>query len=116
MKNQIYASIHKAIACTLFTMLLLSSASFAQVSGTKTIGVDYATITAAVADLNTVGASGAVIINVPAGYTETAPAGGIALGTSTLNRRKGSGSCSSTCLSVSWRDAPLNGARPARHS
>ena len=44
----------------------------AQVSGIKTIGVDYLTIAAAVSDLNTNGiGAGGVTINVPAGYTET---------------------------------------------
>jgi trimeric autotransporter adhesin len=57
----------------------------AQVSGTKTIGVDYATLAAAIADLNAVGVNGNVVINVPAGYTETAPVGGFLLGSSTLN-------------------------------
>ncbi len=60
--------------------------SHAQVTGTKVIGVDYPTIAAAVTALNTsgVGAGGATI-NVPAGYTETAPSGGYLLGTTLLN-------------------------------
>ncbi len=62
------------------------AASFAQVSGTKTIGVDYPTLAAAITALNTGGVSGAVTINVPAGYTETAPAGGYLLGSTTLNQ------------------------------
>ena len=57
----------------------------AQVTGTKTIGVDYPTLAAAVTDLNTNGISGAVTINIPSGYTETAPAGGYLLGSTVLN-------------------------------
>jgi subtilisin-like proprotein convertase family protein len=59
--------------------------STAQVTGTKTIGVDYVTLAAAINDLNTVGISGPVVINVPAGYTETAPVGGFQLGSAVLN-------------------------------
>ncbi|MBS1510736.1 MAG: hypothetical protein JST86_07855 [Bacteroidetes bacterium] len=72
-----------ACLCILFT--------HAQVSGTKTIGVDYPNIAAAITALNTsgVGAGGATI-NVPAGYTETAPAGGFLLGSSVLNVSLGS--------------------------
>lgn len=45
---------------------------FAQLSGTKTIPGDYATISAAVADLNTQGVgSGGVIFNVAPSYTES---------------------------------------------
>ena len=67
-------------------VLLCTAVAKSQVTGTKTIGVDYATIAAAVTALNTsgVGAGGA-IINVPAGYTETVPSGGLVLGTTTLN-------------------------------
>ncbi len=44
----------------------------AQLTGTKTIGVDYPTLTSAVTDLNTQGVgAGGVVIDVPAGYTET---------------------------------------------
>src|SRR6476659_9081992 len=57
----------------------------AQVTGTKTVGVDYATVAAAITDLNTNGISGNVIINVPTGYTETAPTGGYLLGSAVLN-------------------------------
>ncbi len=45
---------------------------FAQISGTKTIPGDYATIAAAIADLNTQGVgTGGVTFNVDAGHTET---------------------------------------------
>lgn len=58
----------------------------AQVTGAKTIGVDYATIADAFAALNAsgVGAGGATI-NVPAGYSATAPSGGFVLGSAALN-------------------------------
>ncbi len=71
----------------LFSTLLLFSVSRAgaQVSGTKTIGIDYPTLAAAITDLNTNGISGPVSINVPAGYAETAPAGGYLLGSTVLN-------------------------------
>ena len=49
----------------------------AQLSGTKTIPTDYASIAAFVTDLNTVGVgAGGVTLNVATGYAETAPAGG----------------------------------------
>jgi trimeric autotransporter adhesin len=49
----------------------------AQLTGTKTIPTDYASIAAFVTDLNTQGVgAGGVTLTVPAGYTETAPAGG----------------------------------------
>ncbi len=51
----------------------------AQLSGSKTIGVDYVTLAAAVTDINTQGVSGPLTINIPAGYTETAPLGGYVL-------------------------------------
>lgn len=65
--------------------LLSNSNSFAQLNGTYTIPGSYATITAAVNDINTVGLSGPVIFNVAAGYTEsvTAPILLTATGTST---------------------------------
>lgn len=50
----------------------LSVSAMAQLSGTKTIPGNYATISAAVADLNTQGVGpGGVTFNVAAGYTET---------------------------------------------
>ncbi|OQY72863.1 MAG: hypothetical protein B6D44_08950, partial [Ignavibacteriales bacterium UTCHB2] len=60
--------------------------TFAQLSGTKTIPGDYATIAAAITDLNTQGVgSGGVTFNIAAGYTETAPTGGYLLGSTVLN-------------------------------
>lgn len=62
-------------------LLILGSGSlFGQVSGTKTIPTDYATIAAFITDINTNGiGSGGVTLNVPSGYTETAPAGGLTI-------------------------------------
>ncbi len=64
-----------------FALLILGSGSlFGQVSGTKTIPTDYATIAAFITDINTNGiGAGGVILNVPSGYTETAPAGGFSI-------------------------------------
>jgi len=63
-----------------FSCRLLCDISHAQVTGTKTIGTDYATIAAAVTALNTSGVGvGGATINIPAAYTETAPSGGIVL-------------------------------------
>jgi subtilisin-like proprotein convertase family protein len=62
-----------------------AAAAEAQVTGAKTIGVDYTTLAAAITDLNSNGISGAVTINVPATYTEIAPSGGYLLGSNTLN-------------------------------
>ncbi|HPS65339.1 MAG TPA: hypothetical protein PK447_07185, partial [Ignavibacteria bacterium] len=59
------------IAMALFAILWVHN-SYAQLSGTKTIPGDYATISAAVADLNLQGVgSGGVTFNISAGYTET---------------------------------------------
>lgn len=53
-------------------LLVATATSFAQLTGTKTIPGDYATIAAAIADLNTNGVgSGGVTFNVASGYTET---------------------------------------------
>jgi hypothetical protein len=53
-------------------LFLCNSSSFAQLTGVKTIPGDYATISAAVSDLNTQGVgSGGVTFNVAAGYTES---------------------------------------------
>ena len=58
---------------TLLAFLAIYIAGFTQaLTGTKTIGVEYPTVAAAIADLNFNGAgTGGVIFNVPAGYTET---------------------------------------------
>jgi hypothetical protein len=67
--------------CILYALaLVLCDRSFAQLTGTKTIPGDYATLADAIADLNTQGVgSGGVTFNVAAGYAETAPAGGFVI-------------------------------------
>ncbi|HPS65857.1 MAG TPA: hypothetical protein PK447_09810, partial [Ignavibacteria bacterium] len=55
-----------------FFALMCGQNSYAQLSGIKTIPGTYATITAAVTDLNTQGVgSGGVVFSIAAGYTET---------------------------------------------
>ncbi|MBA3902002.1 MAG: hypothetical protein H0X62_17655, partial [Bacteroidetes bacterium] len=55
-----------------FLFIAFSSASYAQLSGVKTIPGDYVTIAAAITDLNASGvATGGVTFNVAANYTET---------------------------------------------
>jgi subtilisin-like proprotein convertase family protein len=68
------------------SILFISFTSKAQVTGIKNIPGDYATLAAAITDLNTngVGAGGATI-NIASGYTETAPLGGFLLGSTALN-------------------------------
>lgn len=57
----------------LVSFLFIYFAGFGQLTGIKTIPGNYATITAAIAALNTQGVgSGGVTFNVAAGYTETA--------------------------------------------
>jgi len=61
------------ILAILFIALMISQASFAQLTGTKSIPGDYASISAAITDLNTLGVgTGGVTFNIAAGYTETA--------------------------------------------
>lgn len=61
-------------------------AAGAQVSGVKNIPTDYASLSAAFTALNSAGVgAGGVTLTITAGYTETAPAGGLQLGSSTLN-------------------------------
>jgi hypothetical protein len=62
-------------------LMAFSGSMMAQLSGTKTIGIDYPTLAAAIADINAQGVNGPLVINVPTGYTETAPVGGYALTT-----------------------------------
>ena len=65
---------------TLVLCLLALNSVFGQLTGVKTIGIDYATIAAAVTDLNVQGVGvGGVTFNIPAAYTETAPTGGIVI-------------------------------------
>lgn len=64
---------------TFLVALLFASQSWAQLTGTKTIPGDYASLELAVAALNTQGVgAGGVTFNIAAGYTET-PAGPIIL-------------------------------------
>jgi trimeric autotransporter adhesin len=52
---------------------LISQTLYSQLTGIKTIPGDYATISAAITDLNTAGVgTGGVTFNIAAGYTETA--------------------------------------------
>ncbi|MFZ4400320.1 MAG: T9SS type A sorting domain-containing protein [Bacteroidales bacterium] len=68
----------KKIFLLLITVLLFASSSWAQLTGTKNIPGDYATISAAVTSLNSSGVgTGGVVFNVAAGHTETAASGGI---------------------------------------
>ncbi len=56
----------------LIVTLLSFQAGFSQLSGTKTIGVNYTSIAAAISALNAQGVgTGGVTFNIPAGYTET---------------------------------------------
>ena len=70
----------------LLLTVLFASVTNAQLTGVKTIPGTYATIAAAITDLNTQGVgAGGVVFNIAAGYTETAPSGGYVLGTTALN-------------------------------
>src|SRR6478672_4317667 len=61
----------------LFMMTTFSVSLKAQLTGTKNIPGDYATLALAITDLNTQGVgAGGVVINLLAANTETAPAGG----------------------------------------
>ncbi|MFN0189395.1 MAG: hypothetical protein ACKVQV_11910, partial [Bacteroidia bacterium] len=60
------------LVMTMFMTLGMLNSSFAQLSGSKFIPGDYATVAAAVIDLNTQGVgAGGVIFEVAAGHTET---------------------------------------------
>ena len=63
----------KALRNFIFLFLgLINATSYGQLTGIKTIPGNYATLAAAVADLNAQGVgSGGVTFNVAAGYTET---------------------------------------------
>jgi len=69
----------------LISLLLILFSTFslsAQISGTKTIGIDYASIADFITDLNgtTVGPGGVTLV-VPSPYAETAPSGGFIITT-----------------------------------
>ncbi len=79
--------------------------AMAQLTGTKSVPGDYATVAAAVTDLNTQGVgAGGVTFVVADGYTETAPAGGYTISNPTGN---GAGN------PVVFRRATSSGTRPA---
>ena len=62
-------------AIILLSMFFYPQSAYAQLTGTKTIPGDYATIAAAITDLNTQGVgTGGVTFNVTAGYTENTTA------------------------------------------
>jgi len=65
----------KTSAISLLSLLMfcfMQTVTYSQLTGTKTIPGDYASITAAILDLNTQGVGiGGVTFNVAAGYTET---------------------------------------------
>jgi hypothetical protein len=65
--------------CLSVLAICLSFSMKAQLSGVKTIPTDYPTLAAAIADINLQGVNGALIVNIPAGFTETAPVGGFSL-------------------------------------
>ncbi len=68
--------ISKIFIALLFVLFITTGSSYAQLSGVKTIPGDYATIAAAITNLNTQGVgSGGVTFNVAAGYTESITAG-----------------------------------------
>ena len=69
----------------LLAFALFASSSFAQaLTGTKNIPGDYATLEAAIADLNLEGVgAGGVTLNLVAGNPQTAPAGGYVVGGAT---------------------------------
>ncbi len=68
-------------AAATFCSIILSSVASAQLMGTKNIPGDYATLAAAITDLNTQGVgAGGVTLNLLAANPETAPAGGYVIG------------------------------------
>jgi hypothetical protein len=68
------------LALSSFLFLIFQVATFAQLTGTKNIPGDYATLAAAITDLNTQGVgAGGVVINHIAGNPETAPPGGYSI-------------------------------------
>jgi len=71
---------------TFLIAFAISSLTFGQLTGVKTIPGDYASLTLAIADLNTSGVgAGGVTFNVAAGYTETfaSPTAGLITATGT---------------------------------
>lgn len=71
----------RRIALLISTCFFFAGLSFGQLTGTKNIPGDYASLDAAIADLNSVGVgAGGVVFNVLAGNPQTAPAGGYIIG------------------------------------
>jgi hypothetical protein len=62
-----------------FTVLLLCFSLKAQLAGTYTVPGTYTSMAAVINDLNLLGVTGPVTINVSSGYTETVPVGGLTL-------------------------------------
>src|SRR2546423_2241973 len=92
----------------LFFFFSYAIAVNAQITGTKIITIDFATLASALNALNTQGVgAGGVIINIPAGYTEQAPPGGYNLGSATLNA-----SLSASNPLILQKDPSSSGANP----
>ena len=88
MKKSNNFTIHFLRGLTLIILIIigLTSSSFAQLTGVKTIPGSYATLAAAITDLNTNGVgAGGVTFNIAAGYTETfaSPTAGLITATGT---------------------------------
>jgi hypothetical protein len=71
-KSRLKFSLWILVICFSFNMK-------AQLSGTVTIPGIYATLANAIADINLQGVNGPLVVNITAGYTETAPVGGFSL-------------------------------------
>ncbi len=65
----------------LWACLIFSSAAVAQLNGVYTVPGSFTSVAATINSLNIGGITGAVTINIAAGYNETAPTGGLQLGT-----------------------------------
>ncbi len=73
-----------SILAVIAMIAISAQTSFSQLSGTKTIPGDYATIQAAITALNANGVGGGgVTFNVTAGHTETIPTGGFVINIAT---------------------------------
>ena len=74
----------KAALILFLSVILFGGKLSAQLTGTKNIPGDYATLALAITDLNTVGVgAGGVVINLLPGNPQTAPAGGYQITTNT---------------------------------
>lgn len=84
MKNSYLKLAKRWVVTTSMLSLFLAVDANAQLSGSKSIPGDYPTIAAAITDLNTQGVTApGVTFNVQPGHTETAPAGGFVINTTT---------------------------------